>query len=33
MSKTTPEQNKGLVPEAFETLFNARGNPPQRVSP
>ncbi|MGF6754015.1 hypothetical protein [Paraburkholderia sp. GAS42] len=24
MTKTTPEQNKALVPEAFGTLFNKR---------
>ena len=24
MTKTTPEQNKALVLEAFETLFNKR---------
>jgi hypothetical protein len=23
-AKTTPEQNKALVPEAFDTLFNKR---------
>ena len=31
MTKTTPEQNKALVLEAFETLFNSATMPAQNV--